>query len=442
MLTEKPIFKAGLCILGFLLVGVLFPARNGFARDTGNDKELIHRVSPGDSLNRIAGRYLHVTDAITIGDLIEKIRKLNGIRGSLIRPNQRLLIPLARSAPIGAETIPKQRDFEARGIYLNRFSMACKKMDRLLDRLIVHEGNAVILDVKDMTGRLSYPSRVDLAEEIGANTRPMIGNLSRLFHYLHMKGLHVIVRQVLFYDPLLAAKRPELALRSSSTGEPLMENGKIAWVDPCQPAVQRYNLDIARELAEMGADEIQFDYVRFPTVENAREPGLRHEEQGIARHKVIADFLAQAHEELSPYKVLLSIDVFGIIGWGRREDFRITGQKVEELVRHCDVISPMIYPSHFYGPFQGIVNPGGQPFLLVSETCRRFSTFLTDSKVTLRPWIQAFPWGAENFNEDYILEQLRALDQSESRGWLLWSAGNAYDVAWKALALWNNRASK
>ena len=80
--------------------------------------------------------------------------------------------------------------------------------------------------------------------------------------------------------------------------------------------------------------------------------------------------------------------------------------------------------------------------LLVLETCRRFSTFLKDSKVTLRPWIQAFLFGEENFNEEYILEQLRALDQSESRGWLLWSAGNAHDVAWKTLALWNKRMLK
>ena len=94
----------------------------------------------------------------------------------------------------------------------------------------------------------------------------------------------------------------------------------------------------------------------------------------------------------------------------------------------------MIYPSHFDSPFQGIANPNEQPHLLVSETCQRFSGLLADSGTTLRPWIQAFPLGAEDFSEDYVLEQLRALKESEARGWLLWSAGNKYAVAWKALS--------
>ena len=428
-----------LYLLGFLLVGPLLQAREVFARDISNDKEFFHLVSPGESLNRIARRYLPLTEAITRGGLIQKIKKLNSIQESLIYPNQRLLIPLVRSTPIKAKTVPKERDFEARGIYLNRYSMASKKMTRLLDRFISYGGNTVILDLKDMKGRLSYPSRVNLAKEIGAATNPMIGDPSSLFHYLHKRGLHIVCRLVLFYDPLLAANRPELALRSNITGKPWMENGKIAWVDPFQPAVQRYNLDIAKELAEMGVDEIQFDYIRFPAAGNLREVELSLEGQGISRHEIITDFLAQAQRELAPYKVLLSIDVFGIIGWGLPVDSQIIGQRIEDLAKYCDVVSPMIYPSHFYGPFQGIADPGGQPFLLVSETCRRFSTILNDSNVALRPWIQAFPFRARNFNEEYILEELRALDQSESQGWLLWSAGNAYDVVWKALALWNNR---
>jgi hypothetical protein len=435
------IFIHRLYLVWFLSVGLLLLPLEVCGKDICDDGEFFHLVSPGESLNRIASRYLPRTEAVTVGELIEKIRTLNSIQESLIRPNQRLLIPLAPSAPLLAKTVPKERDFEARGIYLNRFSMGCKKMGRLVDKLIYHGGNAVIVDAKDMSGRLCYPSRVSLAKEISASTRSIIHDPSRLFHYLHKRGLHAIVRIVLFYDPLLAAKRPDLALRCKSTGEPCREKGRIAWVDPRQPAVQRYNLDIAKELAEMGADEIQFDYIRFPTVEDMHEAELDLEEQEIPRHKVITDFLAQAHRELLPYKVLLSIDVFGIVAWGRAEDIRITGQKIEDLVRHCDVISPMIYPSHFYGRFQGMANPGGQPFRLVWETCRRFSTLLEGLEVTLRPWIQAFPWGAENFSDGYILEQLCALDQSKSRGWLLWSAGNAYDAAWRACALWNERAS-
>jgi hypothetical protein len=138
----------------FLSVGLVFLPLEVSGRDIGDDGEFFHLVSPGESLNRIASQYLARTEALTLGELIEKIRTLNSIQQSLIRPNQRLLIPLARSAPLLAKTVPKERDFEVRGIYLNRFSMACKKMGQLVDKLIYHGGNAVIVDAKDMSGRL------------------------------------------------------------------------------------------------------------------------------------------------------------------------------------------------------------------------------------------------------------------------------------------------
>jgi hypothetical protein len=316
--------------------------------------------------------------------------------------------------------------------------MATQKIQRLVEKLIAAGGNTVILDGKDMSGMLSYPSKVSLAGEIGANGSPVTRDLAKLIHYLHERNIHVGMRLVLFYDQLLATEKPEVALRDRITAEPLVENGKIAWVDPSHPTVQEYNLAIAKELAEMGVDEIQFDYIRFPTKKNIEYAESGPDGQSTPRDKIITDFLAQARNELAPYEVLLSIDVFGIIAWGRSEDIEMTGQKVEDLARHCDVVSPMIYPSHFHRPFQGIANPNDQPYLLVSETCERFARFLTNSQATLRPWIQAFPLGTNNFGEGYVLEQLRALDGSRARGWLLWSAGNKYEVVWKALAQWED----
>jgi hypothetical protein len=422
-------------VITFFLPGAIF------ATNETEVTEYVHRVLPGESLNKIAYQYLPLTKAYSVGDLVKEIKNLNGIQGTLIHPNQHLLIPLVPSDSEPARTIPKDTAFEAKGIYLNRYSIASQKMGRLLDKLIASEGNTVIIDGKDMAGRLSYASKVNLAQEIGANTRPFIGDPARLFQYLHKKGLHVAVRLVVFFDPLLAAKKPEMMLRTT-TGAPVLEQGKAAWVDPSQSAVQNYNLAIAKELAQMGVDEIQFDYIRFPTTRSSRKAVYGPAGQKIPRHVIITDFLAKARKELAPYKVLLSIDVFGILAWGRKQDIEATGQNIEDLAKYCDVISPMIYPSHFDKPFQGISNPRTQPFLLVSEACRRFSTFLEGSNATLRPWIQAFPWRARNFNKNYIIEELRALHQSKARGWLLWSAGNVYRVAWRALAQWNQSHNK
>ena len=439
MAKLKPYTKGGVCVFVIVFLSLLLQPEKTLAKNMENSEDLIHCVSPGESLNRIARQYIHLTDAITTGELIEQIKALNGIQSSLIRPDQRLLIPLSRSTPVKAEIVPKQPGFEAKGIYINRYSMACNKMRRLLDTLIACGGNTVILDGKDMTGKLSYPSRIGLVKEIGADKGAVINNPAKLFQYLHERGLHVSVRLVLFYDPFLANRRPELALRAEDNGNDKTELHKGLWVDPAHPAVQDYNLSIAKELAQMGVDEIQFDYIRYPTGASFQDSRDNLDENSVPRDRIISDFLARAYEELAPHKVLLSIDVFGIVAWGRRKDISITGQRIEELAKHCDVVSPMIYPSHFTSPFQGITDPGKEPFLMVSKTCQLFSSFLNGSRATLRPWIQAFPLGAGYFTEDYILEELRALDQSDSIGWMLWSAGNAYDVAWRALEQWKER---
>jgi hypothetical protein len=442
MLKTNHFFKACFWLSGFLLIGSLFLPWAIFARDYEKETEFFHRVAPGDSLSKIARRYFSLTEAQTVRDLVERIQERNGLKGTLIRPKQQLLIPVVRSVPAVSRTIPKPRDFEAKGIYVNRYSTACRKMPRLIDRLKALGGNTVILDGKDMSGRVSYSSGVELAGDIGANGTPIIEDPTKLFHSLHEKGLHVTIRLVLFYDPILAAERPELAIRSIATGDPWRENGKLAWVDPSNPIVQRYNLDIAKELAQMGVDEIQFDYIRFPTMGDTRDAAYGFDEEKTPKHQIITAFLSRAREELAPYRVLLSVDVFGVMGWGRPEDLEATGQRIEDLAKSCDVISPMIYPSHFYGPFQGMANPGDKPFFFVSETCRRFTARLEGTGVTLRPWIQAFPFGTSRFNEEYVLEELRALSESNARGWLFWSAGNAYDVAWKALTKWNHTASR
>ena len=438
MSIQKTFIKIFQCVFIFFLV--LFPGRSNLvtAEDITKDTSTIHHVLPGESLHEIALRYLPLTAELTVNDLVAKIKVLSGIEGTLIRPNQKLLIPLVRSSPIAAKTVPKPIDFEAKGIYVNRYTMVTQKMKRLVDELIAVGGNTVILDGKDMSGTLSYPSQVNLAKEIGADANPVTRDLGKLIHYLHTMGIHVGVRQVLFYDQLLAEQQPELAAREGTTGDPLKETGKIAWVDPSNPLVQDYNLSIAKELAAMGIDEIQFDYIRFPTKKNVQYGESCPNEKTTPRHEIITQFLARAREELAAHKVLLSIDVFGIIAWGRYEDVQMTGQKIEDLARYCDVISPMIYPSHFDRPFQGIPNPNEQPYFLVSQTCLRFSRLLSASQATLRPWIQAFPMGTKSFDADYVIDQLRGLEGSTARGWLLWSAGNKYDVAWKGLAEWKD----
>jgi len=440
-LAWKLLYRKKVCALAMGIMTLLCLAAEAGGKEDHSHGRFVHVVATGETLDRIARQYLPLTESLTTSDLTEQIKKLNHLKGSLIHPKQQLIVPLVRSTPLKAKTIAKQRDFLAKGIYVNRYSMACQKITRLADTLLANGGNTVILDGKDMSGKLSYTSKVPLARSIGASNCAAVSDPAKLFHYLHQKGLHIGVRLVLFYDPLLARKRPEFALRSSVNGAPVMDNGKIAWVDPARVEVQDYCIEIAKEVAAMGVDEIQFDYIRFPTVALG-EGDARDDEPGkISRDEIITRFLARAYRELQPYKVLLSIDVFGITAWDRVEDVAMTGQNIAALAAHCDVISPMIYPSHFYNRFHGLANPGDAPFLLVSKTCARFAALLKGSRVTVRPWIQAFPFGTKKFNGEYVVQQLLALKESKSRGWLLWSAGNAYDVAWEGLAQWHEMES-
>lgn len=438
---QRSAVRTGLLLWRVLWCAILFLPGQAHADGALVDTASAHMVSSGETLQKIARQYFPLTEAITVGELVSEIRELNGIEKSMIWPRQRLQIPLSRSTPVSARTVQKKRDFEARGIYANRYSISTSKIRRLIDNMVEPEGNTIILDGKDMCGRLTFPSRVKLAHDIGADATVVVPHPDKLIHYLHERGIHVGVRLVLFFDTVLASARPDLALRSKIDAELWLENGRKGWVDPAHPTVQKYNLDIAKELAAMGVDEIQFDYIRYPTSEDIQDPSNLLGKEDAPRHEIITGFLSRARKELAPFKTLLSIDVFGVMAWGKPEDVRMIGQRIEDLAKHCDVISPMIYPSHFAKPFQGIPDPGNEPFLIVSEACRRFSGFLEGSNVTLRPWIQAFPYGVKHFDKHYVLEQLRALEGSEARGWMLWSAGNMYDIAWKALSARDEKAA-
>ena len=148
-------FRKSVLGVWFILGGIFFFPQEIFAKDDQKDTGRIHLVMPGDSLHKIARRYFSLTEAVTIGDLINEIKEINGIEGTIIRPKQRLRIPLSRTTPVEARTIPKDKDFESRGIYINRYSMGSQKLRRLVDDVLSPSGNTVILDGKESEQRPS-----------------------------------------------------------------------------------------------------------------------------------------------------------------------------------------------------------------------------------------------------------------------------------------------
>jgi hypothetical protein len=207
--------------------------------------------------------------------------------------------------------------------------------------------------------------------------------------------------------------------------------------------VQEYDIALAKWVAKSGADEIQFDYVRFPAEGNQADAKFyfqtAHPEW--KRADVIADFLDRAYQQLHPEGVLVSLDVFGIMAWQRNVDLAHTGQDIVRMAKYCDVISPMIYPSHFFG-MDGYKSPGDAPEHFIGESMDRFETITAGSGAVMRPWLQAFAWRTHTYSPDYIMRQVSTSRDRGGIGFLFWNARNDYSKPYLAMPTMKEHADK
>jgi len=154
--------------------------------------------------------------------------------------------------------------------------------------------------------------------------------------------------------------------------------------------------------------------------------------RGPQRSDVIAGFLKKAYAELHPTGVLLSLDVFGVMAWQRPIDLSHTGQDIVQMAKYCDVLSPMIYPSHFFG-MDNIKNPGDEPEHFIGESMDRFMLITKGSGVVIRPWLQAFHWRTKTYSPEYIKVQVETAKQKGGVGFLFWNAANDYSKPFTAM---------
>jgi hypothetical protein len=394
---------------------------------------VIHTVSRGESLPSLARHYLPQTACLSAGELEAAIRQANlGKIGKSLRPGDQVTIPGILLAPLVEPAVPVAKDFEMRGIYLTGYMAGSERGLQLIRRWREAGGNAVAFDIKDMDGLVNVPFEHPLAPR---RKYVPIQNLPKFAHFLHSLGLHAIARIALFRDEYLAQDHPALAVQSRRTGQPWREDGKLVWADPSQPEVQNYNLMLARTVATSGVDEIQFDYVRFPAEGDQKDARFAFESSHPEweRSDVINDFLSRTYKELHPLGVLVSLDVFGVMAWQRPVDLEHTGQDISAMARFCDVLSPMVYPSHFFG-MEGYARPGDAPEHFVAESMQRFAEITAETKVVLRPWLQAFSWRTKTYSDAYIRTQVSVAREQGGVGFLFWNARNDYSKLFPAMA--------
>ena len=366
----------------------------------------------GDSIPLVARHYLGQTSYLTSSELTEAI------------------VPGLLPAPIVEKSVPVERDFEVRAIYLTGIMAASDHGIRIVKHWREVGGNAVVFDIKDSDGSVTIPFDHPL---LGAH-HSSFHDLPKFIHFLHSQNLHAIARIAMFRDQRLVETHPELAVKSHRTGQAWRENGKLVWTDPSQPKVQAYDIALAKKAAEAGADEIQFDYVRFPAEGDQKDATFYFQTEHPDWHRsdVIADFLKHAYAEIHPTGALLSLDVFGIMAWQRPVDLSHTGQDIVRMAKYCDVLSPMIYPSHFFG-MDGIAHPGDAPEHFIGVSMERFEKITQGSGVVIRPWLQAFRWRTKTYSPEYIKAQVVTAKNKGGIGFLFWNAANDYSKPYAAM---------
>ena len=353
----------------------------------------------------------------------------------LLNRNKPAAKPAAVQPPINSVRTPEPTLPPApeavRGIYISGPVAGDPYMDTLLALLDETELNAVVIDVKNDEGNLTYRPAAGTAVELEAYVR-YIQDLPGLVARLKERGVYTIARIAAFKDPLLAEARPELALRYTD-GTAVSERGGAAWVNPCEPEVWAYLEEIALGAAEAGFDEVQFDYVRFPTGKAGAELDLGETGADRERSDIIAEFLETVTTSLHAQGVRVSADVFGTV-ITNRADAALIGQDYARLAGIVDYVCPMVYPSHYAAGTFGLEVPDQQPYETVYGALSRSAQTLFAAELPqeagVRAWLQDFTATWVRGHLDYGAEELRAQIQAVYDAgytdWLLWNARNVY----------------
>jgi hypothetical protein len=421
------------------------PAGGRIEDSAGRPPEVVHTAATGDTAQTIAKSYLNLTNVYRARDLAAAIAKAS----PAVHAGTEIRIPHLLSEPFRdpeEDRLSWPADRALKGIYITG-GTAGIAWPETLERIQTHGLNAVVLDAKPYAGDVTYPSRVKLAAESGAGRYIPIPDFSRAIRFAHERGIRVITRLTCFHDPWLAAHAPRLSFHTA-TGEP----AAIGWVDPANVEVQDYLVDLVKEVIDLGADEVQLDYVRFPVEklgDAAMLPADGH------RSQAIASFVARVHEAAEAHHVPLSLDVFGIAASAPRSDIEKLGQNLLLLGPEAEAISPMVYPSHYPVGSLGFDQPGDHPELAgfgtkaavtklesAPEGSGRHETgqetghetpHETPHETIIRPWLQASSFRVTDFGPKYIQDEIHSAETNGAVGWLMWDAANSYWAVWRAL---------
>ena len=316
-----------------------------------------------------------------------------------------------------------------KALYVNAWAFGGSKLWQLVSLADSTEINAFVVDVKDDTGCLLYPSEVKVAQDIGATKCVRTRDVKTRLDTLHAHNIYTIARIVVAKDPLLAERKPAWSVQHVNGGL-WRDRIDIAWVDAYNDSVWIYAAQLAAEAVRLGFSEVQFDYVRFPdepkeamalAIFGARKPG---ESQRAGVQAGIGILTSR----LQPLGVPVTFDIFGLTA-SATGDLGI-GQVWEDFITVADVVLPMVYPSHYYRGSYGLAVPNAEPYRVVRnalmEAIERSRPHA--NAATIRPYLQAFTLGRRKprYTPHEIREQIRAAEELGIETWVLWNPRSVY----------------
>ncbi len=332
---------------------------------------------------------------------------------------------------------------KVKGIYVTGPKAGSAGMEDLIGLVDETELNAMVIDVKNDEGNVTFRLTneeitqnipvLDQISEMQAGVR-YIRDIQALMQELKDHNIYTIARIVCFKDPILAAARPELAL-TKPDGKPVTDANGLAWVNPYRQEVWEYLTELAEMAADLGFDEIQYDYVRFPVGSDANAADYGVDMEAYPKQQAIQDFLAYAGDRLHEKGCVVTADVFGTI-IGSETDVQTVGQDYTALGQMVDAISPMVYPSHYANGVFGLKVPDANPyetvFAAMQGSVEELQEIPETERAVVRPWLQAFTatWvpGHISYNGPQLREQIQAVYDAGYEEWILWNATNRYSA--------------
>jgi hypothetical protein len=300
--------------------------------------------------------------------------------------------------------------------------------DKLLERLKGTSVNAIVIDVKDSSGKIVVKLDAPALAKY-ESLASQVPDIIEFVNELHQKNFYVIGHISVFEDNYLTRRRPDLAIQRLDNNQLWEDDKGMSWLDPSSQEVWDYAIAVAKEAYVAGFDELNFDYVRFPSdgkISNMRFP--YYDPNQKTKSEVIEGFFSYLHNQVQNIGVPISADIFGM-ATTNTDDLGI-GQILEKISPYVDYICPMVYPSSYPLNFRGIKRPALAPYQIIKLSLDSAVKRLTIQGLPvekLRPWLQDFNLGAV-YTASMIKSEIKAVNDSGLDSWMMWDSSNKYTI--------------